>query len=124
MKSVRFVKNSPPYNKGEIAGFPEDQAKRLIAAGLAVDPQAELAAEPAALREDGPTIAEFVAAGYPAANYPPHGYASRSSDAEIAEAVKAEAEAAAQAGAKAKKAPKPTADAGTGNGTDGGEGKA
>ncbi|MER8615977.1 hypothetical protein NKG99_03850 [Mesorhizobium sp. M1409] len=43
-----------------------------------------------ALREDGPTIAEFVSAGYPAANYPPKGYASRSTADEIAEAVKAE----------------------------------
>lgn len=41
----------------------------------------------AGLREDGPTIGEYVAAGYPAANYPPKGYASRSTPEEIAEAV-------------------------------------
>lgn len=46
---------------------------------------------PATLRDDGPTIAEFVAAGYPAANYPPRGYASKSSEEEIAAAVAAEA---------------------------------
>lgn len=40
------------------------------------------------LKTDGPTIAEYVAAGYPAKNYPPNGYASRSSDVEIAEAIK------------------------------------
>ena len=41
----------------------------------------------AALREDGPTVAEFVAAGYPAANYPPEGYVSRSTAQEIADAI-------------------------------------
>lgn len=42
------------------------------------------------LREDGPTIGEWVAAGYLAENYPPDGYAARSSDEEIAEAVAAQ----------------------------------
>lgn len=42
------------------------------------------------LREDGPTVGEWVAAGYLAANYPPNGYAARSSDEEIAEAVAAQ----------------------------------
>ena len=36
------------------------------------------------LRTDGPTVAEYVAAGYLATNYPPHGYASRSTSEEIA----------------------------------------
>jgi len=44
------------------------------------------------LREDGPTIGEFIAAGYKASNYPPEGYASRSSADEIAEALKTEQE--------------------------------
>ncbi|KAF4558194.1 MULTISPECIES: HeH/LEM domain-containing protein [unclassified Pseudomonas] len=39
------------------------------------------------LREDGPTVAEFVEAGYLAANYPPEGYASRSSQEEIDAAI-------------------------------------
>lgn len=43
------------------------------------------------LRDDGPTVAEFVAAGYRAANYPPSGYASRSTPEEIAEAITAQA---------------------------------
>jgi hypothetical protein len=38
---------------------------------------AEPAAEPVALRTDGPTLAEWVAAGYAAENYPPHGYAPK-----------------------------------------------
>lgn len=60
------------------------------------------------LREDGPTVAEYVAAGYPAASYPPQSYASRSTPEEIAQAVAAqEAEARAklhQAAADAQKA--------------------
>jgi len=42
-----------------------------------------------ALRNDGPTVAEFVAAGYSAANHPPEGFASRSSADEIAAAIAA-----------------------------------
>lgn len=44
------------------------------------------------LKLDGPTIAEFVAAGYLAVNYPPEGYASRSSQEEIDAAVEAQKE--------------------------------
>lgn len=32
--------------------------------------------EPAELRQDGPTLAEYVEAGYPADTYPPSGYAA------------------------------------------------
>lgn len=39
------------------------------------------------LRDDGPTVAEFVEAGYLAANYPPEGYTSRSSKEEIDAAI-------------------------------------
>lgn len=49
------------------------------------------------LGEDGPTVAEYVTAGYQAANYPPRGYAPRSTPEEIAAAV-----AAQEAEAKAK----------------------
>jgi hypothetical protein len=45
----------------------------------------------ASLKTDGPTIAEWVAAGYMAGNYPPSGYASRSTPEEIAEASKLQA---------------------------------
>lgn len=48
-------------------------------------------APPGVVRDDGPTVAEYVAAGYPAANYPPNGYTSRSTPAEIADAVTAQA---------------------------------
>ncbi|GER21486.1 hypothetical protein [Variovorax boronicumulans] len=42
------------------------------------------------LRINGPTVAEFVAAGYLASNYPPSGYESRSTPEEIAAAVDAQ----------------------------------
>jgi hypothetical protein len=42
------------------------------------------------LKLDGPTIAEFVEAGYQAVNYPPEGYASRSSQEEIDAAIEAQ----------------------------------
>lgn len=42
------------------------------------------------LREDGPTISEFVDAGYPATGYPPAGYISRSTPEEIAAAIEAQ----------------------------------
>lgn len=45
---------------------------------------AKMAGAPAAhtvLRQDGPTMAEWVAAGYNPAAYPPHGYAVRSTPA-------------------------------------------
>lgn len=44
------------------------------------------------LRDDGPTVGEYVSAGYPATSYPPEGYASRSTADEIAAAVAAQAE--------------------------------
>ncbi|MER9471084.1 hypothetical protein [Mesorhizobium sp. M0520] len=55
------------------------------------------------LRDDGPTVTEYVTAGYSASQYPPHGYASRSTAEEIVEAAKAEA-AKAKADEKAAKA--------------------
>lgn len=42
------------------------------------------------LRLDGPTIAQWVAEGYKASAYPPVGYASVSSQAEIDKAIEAE----------------------------------
>lgn len=42
-------------------------------------------------RNDGPTVEQYVAAGYLATNYPPQDYASRSTPEEIAAAVAAQA---------------------------------
>lgn len=36
MQVVRFVEGYAPYNAGEIAGFEDEQAERLIASGVAV----------------------------------------------------------------------------------------
>jgi len=58
--------------------------KTLVDSGVLIDPDAPKAGE---LRSDGPTIAEFVGAGYLAKNYPPKGYASRSTKKEIAAAI-------------------------------------
>lgn len=44
-------------------------------------------------REDGPTVAEWVEAGYPAASYPPAGYVSRSSQEEIDAAIQLQKDA-------------------------------
>ena len=54
-------------------------AEEIGAAGLAVE-----------LRTDGPTVEEFVTAGYRAENYPPEGYASRSTDEEVLAAIEAQ----------------------------------
>jgi hypothetical protein len=41
------------------------------------------------LKQDGPTIEEFIAAGYSPDKYPPKGYASKSSEQEIKAAIAA-----------------------------------
>ncbi|WP_018390916.1 Rho termination factor N-terminal domain-containing protein [Ancylobacter sp. FA202] len=64
----------------------QDQIDRLMKAGCLAGVELDLSA----LRQDGPTVGEFVAAGYKAANYPPRGYVSRSTPEEIAAAVAAE----------------------------------
>lgn len=48
---------------------------------------------PQALPEDGPTIAEWIEAGYLATSYPPQGYASRSSQEEIDAAIQLQKDA-------------------------------
>jgi len=44
-------------------------------------------------RDDGPTVGEWVEAGYLAANYPPEGFASRSSQEEIDAAIELQKDA-------------------------------
>lgn len=51
------------------------------------------ATAPVELKQDGPTLAEYMAAGYKASTYPPTGYASKTSDEEIKTAIAAEAPA-------------------------------
>lgn len=71
--------------EGAIRELSQADFERLKAKG-AVRP----AADGDVLRQDGPTIADYVAAGYKASSYPPHGYVSRSTPEEIAVAVAAE----------------------------------
>ena len=58
------------------------------------------------LKLDGPTIAEFVEAGYWAVNYPPAGYESRSSQDEIDLAIKAQKDADIETDPKKMTVPK------------------
>jgi hypothetical protein len=60
---------------------------------------------------DGPTVEEFVKAGYSARAYPPDGYASRSTPEEIAAEVKKETEAEQKAADERKAEEKKLADA-------------
>jgi len=53
--------------------------------------EAEARGEEATLRDDGPTIEEYVKAGFKASTYPPKGYASKSSEEDVKKAVVAEA---------------------------------
>ena len=74
-----------PERKAELraAGF------KIIDAVFA--PKDEEATEAGSLRDDGPTVAEYVAAGYQAVNYPPSGYGSKSTPEEIEAAIAAQA---------------------------------
>src|SRR5689334_7077706 len=83
----------PELKPGDIHDFDDDEAKRLISVGGArtpTDDELKAAAPPVdaeGLRTDGPTIAEWVAAGYRASAYPPSGYASKSTAEEIQAAI-------------------------------------
>lgn len=95
-----FVKKSFPFAEGgnhviEIqTGEQEVSDRCALVAVEHLSVAAYLDGQGAAdLRLDGPTIAEFVEAGYLATNYPPEGYASRSSQEEIDLATKAQKDA-------------------------------
>jgi hypothetical protein len=97
------------YEQGDQREAEERDVAHLVKNGV-LRPASGDAEKP---REDGPTVAEYVTAGYLAANYPPQGYASRSTPEEIAEAVAAQEAAekakleqeAAEKGQKADEAP-------------------
>ncbi len=71
----------PKYVNGVIVNNPDEEAKVAV-------PKEE-----ASLKQDGPTVEEWVAAGYKASAYPPDGYASKSSKEEIDAAIAAEPKA-------------------------------
>lgn len=107
------------YNEGDERDARESDVAHLVKSGVlqSADKKSEPAPKNKAergaplnkdgLREDGPTVTEYVSAGYSASAYPPSGYASRSTEDEISAAVadeRAKAEAEANADADAAKA--------------------
>lgn len=71
----------------------EAEARKPQATGI-IDPTTSDDESGDELKQDGPTIAEWVASGYSATAYPPSGYASKSTKKEVAAAIKAEADKA------------------------------
>ena len=76
------------------------------------------------LLSDGPTVEEYVAAGYLAAKYPPHGYASRSTPEAIEAAIAAQSGSSSEDESAGEGESTDDAHAGSGEGTEGGEGSA
>lgn len=93
LRTVRIAVPGTVYGreivKDTVDQVPSEMVIDLYEAGYIAEPDG------GALRGDGPTVAEYVAAGYLASQYPPSGYASRSTTEEIAAAV---AEEVAKAG--------------------------
>ncbi|KQM78907.1 HeH/LEM domain-containing protein [Xylophilus sp. Leaf220] len=95
---MRIKFQMPDPRAGTIAQMDSSRGRQLVERGNAVEigPDDAPVARPARsvgsdeLRADGPTVKEFVAAGYQAANYPPAGYASKSTPEEIADAIRAQ----------------------------------
>lgn len=79
------IKTVPMVRDGKTADVHPNEVENMQVHGWAIAETAE-----PTLRTDGPTVAEFVERGYLAANYPPEGYASRSTPEEIAAAVAAQ----------------------------------
>jgi hypothetical protein len=95
------------YKPGDLAPRPGDETfddaelARLVEVGGAREStEADVAAFVALQAKFGPTVAEYVAAGYSAENYPPAGYESRSTPEEIAVAIDAQKVAAEKAAAE------------------------
>ncbi|WP_426229298.1 hypothetical protein [Pararhizobium sp. DWP3-4] len=70
--------------EGTIREFDQTDFDTLVALGAI-----RKASKGGDLRDDSPTVSEYVAAGYKASSYPPRGYASRNTAEEIAAAVAA-----------------------------------
>jgi hypothetical protein len=98
---IKFVKPDP--RAGTVARMDSGRGQQLIDARSAVRVQEGATSQSLAPREDGPTVQEFVAAGYPASDYPPEGYASKSTADEIAAAMAAAGQNPSQPTAQAPK---------------------
>ncbi len=86
-----------PMDPEDIAAAAEEIARQARARAdaarelkLAEQKKVDDAIAAADLKTDGPTVAQYVAAGYKASGYPPEGYASKSTAEEIAAAIAAE----------------------------------
>lgn len=75
VKRQDIVNAAPDFNREKASKGPDDDDEQL--------------------KDNGPTVEEYVKAGYSAKNYPPQGFASKSTDEEIAAAIKAEEDKAA-----------------------------
>jgi len=82
---IKFVKPDP--RAGDVVRLDSQRAQQFIDAGTAERVQEGGTAPVSTLRDDGPTVQEYVEAGYLAVNYPPTGYAAKSTPEEIAAAV-------------------------------------
>lgn len=93
LKSVRVAEPGNPFGR-QILKDTDDTVPADVFDGLKDEGYVEkigaLRKAKDVLRDDGPTVAEFVTAGYLASNYPPDGYSSRSTPEEIAAAIEAE----------------------------------
>lgn len=103
LRTVRIAHLGSVYGreivKDTFDKVPSELVEDLFNAGYIEEPGASGGA---GLRDDGPTVAEFVAKGYSASKYPPAGYTSRSTAEEIDAAVAAEAAAQALEAKKAE----------------------
>jgi hypothetical protein len=91
----KMVGDTIVYNKAQEDALPKPEVENA--------PEAEhtdWVQRPVTLKDDGPTVKEYVEANYKASEYPPKGYASKSTQEEIDEYVAAEKSAAAHHGWK------------------------
>lgn len=102
LRTVRIAHLGSVYGreivKDTFDKVPSELVEDLFNAGYIEEP----GASGAGLRDDGPTVAEYVAKGYSASKYPPAGYTSRSTAEEIDAAIAAEAAAQALDAKKAE----------------------
>lgn len=90
MKVVKFNRTHLMYQRGETAGFPDDHADKLIAAGIARDPNAPVPELPA-------DVAAQVGDEQPGT--PPGGQGAEDGEPKAGEGAGSKSDAAADAGA-------------------------
>ncbi len=76
--------NGKEFGENSTVEMEQSQAEPLLALGALAMLSEDAAVVLLGLRQDGPTVEEFVAAGYSAKGYPPPGYAAISSDEDVA----------------------------------------